>query len=261
MSKKIGIIGLGWVGKPLADKLLEENYEVWGTGTSDNPSNNIPEDVNYLKFILGEKENLPDTIKSLDAIIITIPPSSNHFVAELKNIISQLKNKSIFFLSSTGVYGKNEGELNEKSPVDPDRKGTKKIREIEEFIQENVTGDYCILRLAGLVGPNRNPARFFSKKGMIPSPETLLNLVHLKDVVGAITFLLSQENTPKIVNVVAPFHPTKGEFYQKMSEIFNYPKPELGKEPPLKRKIESLELENLGYQFNVTDLYQKNLYT
>lgn len=261
MSKKIGIIGLGWVGVPLAEMLAKNNYEVWGTGTSEKPKNKIPSGVNYLQFNLHEDQNISNELKSTDVIIITIPPSSENFVEGLKNVISKISNKQIFFLSSTGVYGKNEGELNEKSPVDPDRSGTIKIREIEEFLQEKASEEYCILRLAGLVGPNRNPARFFSKKGVIPRPDTLLNLVHIKDVISAISFLLSQKNIPKIVNVVAPFHPSKGTFYTKMSELFDYPSPELGVNPPLYRKINSTELQNLGYQFKVTDLYQKDLYS
>ncbi len=45
------------------------------------------------------------------------------------------------------------------------------------------------LRLAGLVGPGRHPGRFFAGK-TAPDGEHGVNLVHLQDVIGAITLLL-----------------------------------------------------------------------
>ena len=75
---KIAIIGCGWLGLPLAKKLIKENFIVKGSTTSK-------EKISVLKtekiepFLIDlnknlDKEILNSFLKNVDVLIINIPP-------------------------------------------------------------------------------------------------------------------------------------------------------------------------------------------
>lgn len=258
-GKKIGIIGLGWVGIPLAEKIESMGGEVIGTSTSIKKDPRLQK-VHQYEFKLSENSPLPDAFKLCDHIVITIPPSADQFEKGLISILESIKDIHVTFLSSTGVYGSNAGKFDEKSPLEPDRESTKKIVSIENKIAALFPTNSSIFRLAGLIGPGRNPAKFFQKKGVIPSPNLNINIVHLSDVIASIIFILQQNSIPKIINVVSPFHPQKGEFYTQMAKIYDYPIPLKGEGKEERRIILSSCLDELGYDFKIKDFYSKELY-
>ncbi|HLT22592.1 MAG TPA: hypothetical protein VKZ84_04080, partial [Bacteriovoracaceae bacterium] len=60
MSKKWGIIGLGWLGRSLANRLVEAKQEYWGT-TRQN--------------FIWEREDFP--VESCDVLLLNTPPLIN----------------------------------------------------------------------------------------------------------------------------------------------------------------------------------------
>lgn len=58
-----------------------------------------------------------------------------------------------------------------------------------------------------------------------PDGEHGVNLVHLEDVIGAITLLLQAPKGGHIYNICAPAHPARNVFYPQMARL-------LGLEPP-----------------------------
>lgn len=258
-QKKIGIVGLGWVGIPLGEQLVNAENTVYGTVTSKKEDPRL-KNIHQFTLKLTPETILPEEFHSCDQVIITIPPSAEHYEKGVISIIKSLEKPHISLLSSTGVYGNLEGEIDEKSPTAPNRESTKKIVAVENALKEYHPQNFSIFRLAGLVGPGRNPSNFFKKRGVIPSPLSTLNIVHLRDVTHAIEFTLNQSILPEIVNVVAPFHPTKGTFYTKISESFGKSIPELGKKEEINRIIVSKFLLEKKYEFVVKDYYRENLY-
>ncbi|HKS32793.1 MAG TPA: SDR family NAD(P)-dependent oxidoreductase, partial [Enterobacteriaceae bacterium] len=68
----------------------------------------------------------------------------------------------------------------------------------------------------GLVGPDRHPGRFLAGKSAADG-EHGVNLVHLDDVVAAITLLLQAPKGGHIYNICAPQHPSRETFYPQMA--------------------------------------------
>jgi len=58
-KEKIGLIGVGFLGKPLARKLTEEGYDVVGTTSREY-------DI--------MKDSVPENLKSCDIVIYDVPP-------------------------------------------------------------------------------------------------------------------------------------------------------------------------------------------
>ena len=98
------------------------------------------------------------------------------------------------------------------------------LEELEDWLHNLPGTSVDILRLAGLVGPGRHPGRFFAGK-TAPDGEHGVNLVHLEDVIGAITLLLQAPKGGHIYNICAPMHPARNVFYPQMAR-------QLGMEPP-----------------------------
>jgi nucleoside-diphosphate-sugar epimerase len=95
----------------------------------------------------------------------------------------------IIFTSSTSVYGDTHGTVKENSPRNPSTASGRVLKELEDWLHNLPGTSVDILRLAGLVGPARHPGRFFAGK-TAPDGQQGVNLVHLEDVISAITLLL-----------------------------------------------------------------------
>ena len=92
------------------------------------------------------------------------------------------------------------GERNH--PRNPVTNSGRVLEELEDWLHNLPGTSVDILRLAGLVGPGRHPGRFAGKTA--PDGEHGVNLVHLEDVIGAITLLLQAPKGGHIYNICAP---------------------------------------------------------
>jgi len=67
--------------------------------------------------------------------------------------------------------------------------------------------------MAGLVGGNRQPGKWFANKIDIPGGGTPVNMVHREDCLNIIKKLVETSVMSGIYNVCADQHPVKSEFY------------------------------------------------
>ena len=78
MNKKIGILGCGWGGGPLAKSLIDDKRTVFGTTTSDSKiellhkANIVPYTIDLTEN--GIKGNIKGFLAELDLLIINVPP-------------------------------------------------------------------------------------------------------------------------------------------------------------------------------------------
>jgi nucleoside-diphosphate-sugar epimerase len=242
-SKSISIIGCGWLGMPLALELQNSGFKVQGTVrtlTKTESFNNSG--INFFQLDLNpETESIPEIGSEFwqsDIFVLTIPPSEptnycERFSKILDIIAKQPRRLSIIYTSSTGVYGKSKGLLNETSPLNPDRPGAAAVVECEKLLLgKNDIFDVCILRLAGLVGPGRAPGRFFAGKKNLGSGSSPVNLVQLDDCVGMIVRLIKQKIKKGIYNICADQHPMHREFYPAQAIKLGLESPEYGIDSP-----------------------------
>lgn len=225
MSGKIGILGLGWLGLPLAKSLYEKGYEIKGSTTSSEKLMLLLQSRFSVRIIkVGDKHiegNWKAFIQDRDVLIINIPPKRTRYILEeypnqIRQIVDQCpKDKKIVFVSSTSVYQNNNAEVDESTVPQPNKSSGKALVEAEKIITDHFKENATILRFAGLIGPDRHPGRFLSPDKTIANPEGRINLIHQEDCIELITRIIEQDSFGKVYNGCACEHPIRQEFYTR----------------------------------------------
>lgn len=262
---RISILGCGWLGMPLAKRLVEKGYEVKASVTSE-VKKSILADTNITPYVLfwnenGFTGNLTSFLET-DVLIVAIPPSKVAAFGGLKTMLSTLLPSlemaavsKLIFISSTSVYGSNGGSISEGTPVSPETAGAKNIFAAEMILQSATKLKTAILRFGGLVGPDRHPVYSLSGKENIADPQAAINLIHLDDCIGIIEAILHQERWGHVLNAVSPFHPSRKVYYTTKALSLGLTPPKFSDESLslgkiiLSQKVQSL----LGYTFTVTE--------
>lgn len=236
--KKVAIIGLGWLGMPLGLSLTAHGWQVTGSKTTRDgvEAARMCGIESYLLELRPELICDPDDLDALlnvDALVITLPASrtaeggENYLLAVQQIVDSALAHgiPRIIFTSSTSVYGSGTGVMKESSPLEPQTVAGRTLKELEDWLHHLPGTSVDILRLSGLVGPERHPGRFLAGKTDLADGSHGVNLVHLEDVVAAISLLLQTPKGGHIYNLSAPAHPARSAFYPAVAR-------QLGLTPP-----------------------------
>ena len=252
---KVGILGCGWLGMPLAEKLISLGYSVNGTSTSELKKNLLNKlDANYFKIDLNNTDSNLREFLVVDILIITIPPKLLNHSKALHNLVSEINLssvKKIIYTSSISVYGDQKGVINEKNELLPTRANAIQIAETEKILFKQNNFTTTILRLGGLIGNNRHPAYHLAGKEL-KKPKEIINLIHLDDCIEVITKLIDiNETENQIYNLVNPFHPEKGDYYLECCNKLNLTPPVLIAQEKSRPKIISSKkiINYLDYKF------------
>ncbi|WP_342324586.1 SDR family oxidoreductase [Kosakonia sp. BYX6] len=227
--KKVAIVGLGWLGMPLALSLTARGWQVTGSKTSQDgvEAARMCGIESYLlnlePELVCETDDL-DALMNVDALVITLParrsgPDEEFYLQAMQEIVDSAlayRIPRIIFTSSTSVYGNASGVVKETTPREPVTASGRVLKELEDWLHNLPGTSVDILRLAGLVGPARHPGRFLAGK-TAPNGQHGVNLVHLEDVISAITLLLQAPKGGHIYNLCAPGHPLRESFYPQMA--------------------------------------------
>ena len=273
--KQISILGCGWLGLPLAKAVLKEGFSVKGSTTSIEKLK-ILENIGIQSFQFALETNaapdvLADFLDGSQTLIIAIPPKlrgknkdysdaeNNSFVKKIENIlpfIEKSKLENVLFISSTAVYGEANTVVDENTITVPVTESGKQLLEIEQLLLANTEFKTTILRFGGLIGEDRNPARFLAGKENVPNPEAPINLIHLEDCIGIIQKIISTDSWNLTLNAVTPFHPTRKKYYTQKAISENLVPPTFNHEiSSIGKTILSDKLiEILDYKFTQLDL-------
>lgn len=264
---KISILGCGWLGFPLAKKLIATGYTVKGSTTSESKLEILQSHhIHPFLVTLSESKidgNVTEFLNNSEVLIIDIPPKlrgdySENFVQKIKNLIpfiEKSKVEKVIFISSTSVYAdiKSIPTITEESLVNPDTESGRQLAEVENILKTNSAFQTTIIRFGGLIGEARNPIKFIAGKMNVANPEAPINFIHQEDCIGIICEMLKpiQHANFEIYNAVSPFHPTRKTYYTQKAIELNLPIPTFNEmEASVGKMISSKKLENvLGYQF------------
>lgn len=174
--KRVAIVGLGWLGMPLAMSLTAAGWQVTGSKTTldgVNAARNSGIDSYLLELtpeLNCESDDL-DALLSVDALVITLPASRTASGESYVLAVQQLVDSAlaynvprIIFTSSTSVYGDASGVTKESSALEPVTIAGKTLQNLESWLHQLPNTSVDILRLSGLVGPGRHPGRFLAGK-------------------------------------------------------------------------------------------------
>lgn len=212
----VTILGYGWLGKALAKYLQSSNFSV---KIAKRNLDNFNDEVDAYQWSLGKdfpKEAISETV------VISIAEQENIIENYIKlyHQLEQFGVKKIIFISSSSIYNDVIGEASETSEII----NTNATVALKEQSLKSTNIPYVVLRLSGLVGPNRNPAKFLAGKKNVANPKQKVNLVHQQDVIRFIEKCI-MNNTSGIYNVCSSTHPTREEFYTKVCMHFNMEAP------------------------------------
>ena len=218
-KKKIAILGCGWVGKALKEKLEPQGHEV----------NCLCRDVN-MDTLVG--------FYNCDALVIAVPPSDEYLDVIEDAYFSVSLNEAIdtqmILLSSTSFYD--------------EKKIIVEAEELAKIKDENTV----ILRLAGLMGYDRIAGKYTSGETIKDGPT---NYVHRDDVVGVIESVIESKIKNKIFNVVAPIQSTKKVIFRQNSAKFSFDETHFrGETKEVKPHTSEILCDVLGYEFSKKDV-------
>ena len=229
---QISILGCGWLGLPLAKSLLQNGFSIKGSTTSLEKIS-LLESEGITPFLVRLEEqqisaSVADFLADSQILIINIPPklrggSTENFVAKITTLLPFIENSTVekvLFVSSTSVYGEDNEFVSEASVLNPDTEGGRQLAIVENVLQKNSRFQTTILRFGGLISDERNPVWFLSGRENIENPDAPINLIHQDDCIGIIEKIIALNSWDETYNAVAPFHPTRQEYYtQKATEL------------------------------------------
>jgi nucleoside-diphosphate-sugar epimerase len=240
---KISILGCGWLGFPLAKSLLQNGYKICGSTTSVEKISKL-KNAGITPFIIRLSENeiegeINSFLKNSEVLLIDIPPklrgdSSENFVEKIQNLVPYIEKssvKKVIFVSSTSVYSDDNSIITEETKPQSDTESGKQLLEVEQILQNNTNFQTVILRFGGLIGDDRHPIKFLAGRTNIENPDGAINLIHQIDCIGIIEEILRQMQNDKlkrneIFNAVAPFHPTRKDYYTTKAKEQNLSLPQ-----------------------------------
>jgi nucleoside-diphosphate-sugar epimerase len=227
MQKTISILGCGWYGLALAKHLLANGYQVKGSTTSADklPSLQTEGIEPYLVSFNEQSINYDPAFFNSHTLVICIPPKRSSaeqasFPDKITEICKAANNntiKNVLFISSTSVYGDRNTELSETDEPNPDTPSGKAMKQAEAILKNQQVFNTTILRFGGLIGPGRDPGKFFAGKVNSPNGQSPINLIHLTDCVGISTHIIETESFGHTFNACTPHHPEKQVFYTQAS--------------------------------------------
>lgn len=260
--QKISVLGCGWLGIPLSKTLLAKGFLVKGSTTSEGKiavlkASGIDP---YLVSLSanGIAGDIAGFLADSSILIIDIPPklrggNTEHFPSKIRSLIPEIEKSGIqkvLFISSIAVYADDNSVVTESTFPNPGTESGKQLLEAERLLQENQNFETTILRFGGLIGEDRHPVKFLAGKENLENPYGPVNLIHLADCIGTIIKIIALNIWNETFNAVAPFHPSRKDYYTRKAfenhleiPMFTTSKPSIGKTIDSKKLIDTLDYE------------------
>jgi len=238
------IVGCGYLGQRVGRLLIDRGEQVYGTTRSPTNADRLSR--------LGITPVIADVMQheSLQALPVVhsvlycvgFDRKSGQSIRQvyvdgfrrfLDALAAQQSGCPIVYVSSTGVYGGNDGEwVDEMSPADPRTESGRACFEAEQLLADYSYGQpfsALILRLAGLYGPDRIMRQDSLKRGepVVGKPDKYLNFIQIDDAAAITVRALSEvEPDGHDLFLVSDGHPvTRAEFYGVTAELLGAPPP------------------------------------
>jgi nucleoside-diphosphate-sugar epimerase len=264
VKQTISILGCGWYGLELAKNLITSGYSVKGSSTT---AEKLPvlSDLGIQPYLIDfqeDNEHYDPAFFDADLLFISIPPKRSsgeqhafhRKIAGIAGAAQKHQVKHVILISSTAVYGDHNLEITELTTPQPDTASGIAMLEAEKLLIAQNAFSTTVLRFGGLIGPGRNPGRFFAGKQDVPNGQAPVNLVHLTDCVNFSISLIKAEAFGHIYNVCSTDHPSRQDFYTKAAEVSGLPIPGFANELLQWKRVSTIHLApNFHYQYLISN--------
>lgn len=166
---------------------------------------------------------------SSDILIISIPPgrksgSTAQYLERMKALsqyVSTSTIRKVIFISSTSIYPDNAKEMKED-----DAQQDSYLNVAEQYFMGSDSIQTTVLRLGGLVGPDRHPGRFLSGKTGVAGANHPVNVIHQSDCVRIIRTVIQKNVWNIVMNACCDVHLSRKDFYVAAASALHLPLPE-----------------------------------
>lgn len=240
-KKRISILGCGWLGFPLAQRLVGDDIssQVKGSTTSaDKIEQFSAAGIDGFLFNLNpELSGEPTQIAPFfdtDVLVIAIPPrlyknEADFHPRQIQSVVDILKTspvKEIIYVSSTSIYPDLNRIVTEDDVKTPEQSASPAMVEAENLlIGLRGKKTVSILRHGGLLGYNRIPGKYVKGQKDLTTGSIPVNYIHRDDAAGIIAKMIEEGIVNETFNIVAPQHPTRREIYEKSCAQFDWEAP------------------------------------
>ncbi len=264
----VSVLGCGWLGLPLAAALARRT-RVRGSTTSPDRLDDLA-DAGLVPYRIAVGETVEGTrvggddlgaFFGSDVLIVTVPPRGETPYPVVMQAIRDAAERGgtgwVVMTSSTSVYPNTGGTVTESDagarPGLPLGRRGAKVLAAERVLRESEQVDTTVLRLAGLYGGDRHPARSLAGR-RLSGGDAPVNLVHRDDVIGAVRWVLDHDLRSQTLNVCADRHPTRRQLYPAVARALGLDPPVFDEGPGEGFKVVSNErLKRLGYALRHPD--------
>ncbi len=265
--KRIVILGCGFVGTRAARLFAGAGWDVTGvTRSAASAARLAGEPFRAVACDIADPTGLSSVtaLQGADAVISAVSSGRGGedsyrevYLRGIENAIACLRPGRVLFVSSTSVYGQNDGSwVTEESPAEPLSATGQILRQAENVALEH---GGITARLAGIYGPGRAMLlrRFLEGTAVIEGDGARhINQIHADDAAGALFHLIARALPSGIYNVADDRPATQQTYYGWIAERLGMPLPPNGPpEPRHKRgvtdkRVSNAKLRSLGWTLN-----------
>lgn len=247
-ERTVSVLGCGWLGLPLAQRLVREGYLVKGSTTRPEKlpilerSNITPFLIQCLPGIHGR--DLKVFFQS-SVLFLNIPFRRNladpsDYQRQIESVILHARSSPIefvIFAGSTSVYPDSMPDAREDAPFIPDNRRARVLYDIEQSLLGNSHFQATVIRFGGLYGGTRKIGGFLAEKKEVQGGDRPVNLIHRDDCIEIVVRIIAQDIRGEILNACSDGHPTRRELYTKAALRIGLDPPQFEEEPPASHKI------------------------
>ncbi|MDO4997973.1 MAG: SDR family NAD(P)-dependent oxidoreductase [Neisseria sp.] len=227
------ILGMGYLGRPLAERLYENGWQVSALKrdlTSDDiclPIELHTQNLNALSA--NELQTAWQAWREHKTWIALLPPSAvanyAEVIASWAQSAEQFGVQHLIFSSSISVYGSQTRVCDEHSELHADTASAQTIVAAENVLLNSKIANVDILRLGGLHCSERHPVRRLLQQERVPNGQQVVNVLHRERAVAALLRATQQPNGKRVRNIVQNAHPSRAEFYSQEAANLGLPSP------------------------------------
>ncbi|MDO7851936.1 SDR family NAD(P)-dependent oxidoreductase [Hymenobacter convexus] len=262
-------MGCGWLGLALARSLAAAGHVVLGTTTTpENIAGMEAAGIQAHLLRLGPDFNassealLMRLLKAADVLVLNVPPraaAAGAYPTLLRPVhraVAKAGTPHVLFVSSTSVYPDEPRVMREADAISTRDAASDVLRAEGHFVPRYGQWKSTVVRLGGLIGPDRSPGRFLAGRRDLGQGNAPVNLVHLTDVVGVLSAIIQHKVWGHTFNVCAEQHPLRQDFYPAAAQYLKLEAPTFKQETAKGGKTidSSLVRSLLPYQFQHDDV-------
>ncbi len=227
VGRRVAVLGCGYVGMALIERLTRAGHECVGTTTTPARVDEIrATGARCVVIELAEADRLRELLIDREIVYLLVAAGARRrdyrgvYLDGAKSVLRAAAGSAvqrIVYTSSTGVYGQDDGSwVDEDSLTEPTSENGGVLLEAEKCLLGS-TASVAVLRLSGIYGPGRDPVTRVTRNAgcELNNGDAYVNLIHRDDIVAALVALVDTPYTG-VLNLSDDCPTTRRTYYDEL---------------------------------------------